>query len=81
MALLSVAFFRTEITPWTKFIFEDLKVVLSGSSPPFLKLPNFRDHVWKTPFSVLMQIEMLLNQLQFLNYLKVPFQYYTLSYA
>ena len=45
MTQLSVAFCRVEITHWNKFIFEELKVALSGSSPPFLKHPHFHDRV------------------------------------
>ena len=70
MTSLSVAFSRLDITPWTKFIFEELKVSLSGSSPPFSETRTFSWPYLKDSPSVLMEKDMFLSQFKLLNSLK-----------
>ena len=73
MTLLSVAFCSFEITPWSKFIFEKLKVAVSGNSSPFFETRIFHNPVLKTSLSILMQMEIFLRQFQLQNSLKTPF--------
>jgi len=50
-----------------------MKVAISGSSSPFLKLARFHCRFWMNPPSVPMQVEMFLSQFHFLNSFKTLF--------
>ena len=64
---------RIEVTQWRKFIFEEVKFALSGSSSPFVKFAHFHYGFWKNPPLDPMQDEMFLSQFHILNSLKSLF--------